>query len=34
MRMKFASRETAMERSHRRASSGDLMQRQSQEEKP
>lgn len=34
VRMRFPSREMAMESSHRRASSGDLMQRQSQEEKP
>jgi hypothetical protein len=34
VRMKFASEKTAMESRHRRASSADLMQRQSQEEKP
>ena len=34
VRMKFAPRETAMESSHIRAGSGDLMHRQSQEEKP
>jgi hypothetical protein len=34
VRMKFPSRETAMETSHRRASSADLLQRRSQEEKP
>lgn len=34
VRMKFASRERARESSNRRASSGDLMQRQSQEENP